>query len=85
MYLDSTAMKSLFCDKDLLDNVRKSKYRTEIQINAGIGKVTKEGDVPGFKTVMFSDQAIANLLASNELCERYHVTFDSKKENAFNV
>ena len=85
MYLDSAATKSLFCNEDLLGNVRKSKYRTEIQTNAGVGEVTKEGDVPGFKTVMFSDQAIANFLALNELCERYHVTFDSKKENAFNV
>ena len=34
---------------------------------------------------MFSDQAIANLLALNKSCEKYHVTFDSKVENAFNV
>ena len=85
MYLDSAATKSLFCDKDLLNNVRKSKYKTEIQTNTGTGEVTKEGDVPGFKTVMFSDQAIANLLVLNDLCERYHVTFDSKKENVFIV
>ena len=83
VYLNSAATKRLFCDEDLLDNVRKSKFKTEIQTNAGTGQVTKEGDVPGFKTVIFSDQAIANLLALNELCEKYHVTFDNKKENAF--
>ena len=75
----------MFCDEDLLDNVRDSKFKTEIQTNTGTGHVTKEGDLPGFKTMMFSDQAIANLLALNELCEKYHVTFDSKKENAFIV
>ena len=85
MYLDSAATKSLFCDRDLLNGVRKSKYKTEIQTNVGTGQVTEEGDVPGFQKVMFSEQAIANLLALNELCEHYHVTFNSKKENAFNV
>ena len=79
VYLDSAATKSLFCDGDLLDDVRESKFKTEIQTNAGTGQVTKEGDVPGFKTVMFSDQAIANLLALNELCEKYHVTLTTKK------
>ena len=85
VYLDSAATKSLFCDEELLDDVRGSYFRTEIQTNTGTGQVTKEGDVPGFKTVMFSEKVIANLLALNEVCEKYHVTFDSKKENAFNV
>ena len=68
VYLDSAATKSLFCDEELLDNVRSSKFKTEIQTNTGTGQITKEGDVPGFRTVMFSDQAIANLLALNKLC-----------------
>ena len=85
VYLDSAATRSLFCDEELLDDVRNSKFKTEIQTNTGTGEIDKEGDVPGFRTVMFSKQAIANLLALNELCEKYHVTFDSKVENAFNV
>ena len=80
VYLDSAATKSLFCDRDLLSDVRKSKYKTEIQTNAGTGQVTEEGDVPGFKTVMFLEQAMANLLVLNKLCDQYHVTFDNKKK-----
>ena len=34
---------------------------------------------------MFSEDAIANLYALNDLCARYRVRFDSKKENAFLV
>ena len=37
MYLDSAATKSLFCDKELLNNVRGSKYQPEIQTNTGTG------------------------------------------------
>ena len=54
IYLDSTATKSLFCNKNMLKDVRKSKYVTEIQTNPGTGKVVEEGDVSGFTTVMFS-------------------------------
>ena len=83
--MDSAATRSLFCNRNLLRNVKESKYVTEIQTNTGTGKVVEEGDVPGFTTVMFSEQAIANLLSLNELCSKYHVTFDNKIENAFNV
>lgn len=65
--------------------MRKSKYKTEIQTNMGTGEATEEGDVPDFRSVMFSDKAIANSLVENELCAWYHVMFDSEKENAFNV
>ena len=58
-------------------------YQTEIQTNTGTGKIRKEGEVPEFTTVMFSEKLITNLLALNEVCERYHVTFNSRLENAF--
>ena len=32
---------------------------------------------------MFSEEAITNLISLNELCAKYHVTFNNKKENAF--
>ena len=83
--LDSATTKSLFCNEKLVDNRRKSKYVTEIGTNAGTRLIDEEADVPGFREVMFSEEAIANLFSLNKLCERYRVVFDSEKENAFIV
>ena len=69
--LDSATTKSLFCNEDLVNNRRKSKHLTEISTNTGTGVINEEADVPGFREVMFSEDAIANLFALNELCEKY--------------
>ena len=58
---------------------------TEISTNTGTGIIDQEANVPGFREVMFSEDAIANLFALNELCQKYRVVFDSEKENAFIV
>ena len=83
--LDSATTKSLFCNEELVDNRWKSKYVTEIGTNAGTRLIDEEADVPDFREVMFSEEAIANLFSLNKLCERYRVEFDSDKENAFIV
>ena len=68
-----------------MENRHKSKMLTEISTNPGTGVIDEEADVPGFREVMFSEEAIANLFSLNELCEKYRVVFDSSKENAFIV
>ena len=46
--LDLATTKSLFCNEELVDNRRKSKYVTEIGTNAGTRLIDEEADVPGF-------------------------------------
>ena len=69
--LDSATTKSLFCNKELVSNIRKSKNNVEIETNAGTGVVNQTADEPLVGEVMFSDDAIVNLYALNDLCARY--------------
>ena len=83
--LDSATTKSLFCNKDLVMNRRKGKFMMEISTTTGMGVMKEEADVPEFREILFSKDAIANLFALDEPCQKYHVTFDNYKENTFIV
>ena len=69
--LDSVTTKSLFCNKELVSNIRKGKNDVEIETNAGTGIVNQTADEPLVGEVMFSEDAIANLYALNDLCAKY--------------
>ena len=51
--LDSATTKSLFCNKELVSNIRKSKNNVEIETNAGTGVVNQTADEPLVGEVMF--------------------------------
>ena len=69
--LDSATTRSLFCNKKLVSNIRKSDKDVEIETNTGTGVMNQTVDEPLVGEVMFSESAIANLYALNDLCARY--------------
>ena len=85
LMLDSGTTISLFCNPDLVTDVRDSKEVLSLTTNAGLKIIDKEATVNGFGTVHFDKESIANIFGLQDLVERYQVTMDSKKENAFLV
>ena len=59
--LDSGSTMSLFYDKSLVYDVRKSEHPVKLTTNAGSRIVTKQAMVPGFGRVWFDERAIANI------------------------
>ena len=84
--LDSGSMVNLFMNPNLVKNIKESFQTLELSTNAGSKMVKKEADFPGFGKVWFDVRnAIANILSFTQVVQKYRVTFDSAKENAFLV
>ena len=53
--------------------------------NAGTTTTNEMGVFPGYGKVWYDSEAIANILSLKRVKEKFRVTYDSKKENAFIV
>ena len=56
-----------------------------IQCNAGIHVTHLVGDLPGYGPVWFDPRAIANVLSLNLVKEKYHIKYNSDKDDGFVV
>ena len=54
-----------------------------IQCNAGIGVTNLVGDLPGYGPVWFDPRAIANALSLKLVKEKYHIEYNSNKDDGF--
>ena len=65
--LDSGSTISIFYDKSLVYDVKKSEYPVKITTNAGSRIVIEQAMVPGFGRVWFDERAIANIFSMQDL------------------
>ena len=56
-----------------------------IQCNAGICVTNLVGDLPGYGSVWFDPRAIANVLSLKLVKEKYHIQYNSNKDDGFVV
>jgi len=83
--LDSQSTVDMFKNKKLLKNIRDAKMALSLHCNAGIAMVNKIGDLPGYGTVWFYEDGIANILSLNNVKKKYRVTYDSTAYDCFEV
>ena len=50
---------------------------------AGSKESNQQATVPGFGNVWFHEEAIANIFGFGDLVNKYRITYDSGKEDAF--
>ena len=56
-----------------------------IQCNAGIRVTNLVSDLPGYGPVWFDPRAIANVLSLKLVKEKYHIEYNSEKDDGFVV
>ena len=83
--LDNGSTLSLFCNPELVENIRESKTILKMHANAGSKLSNQQATVPEFGTVWFQEDAIANIFGFGDLVDQYWITYDSAKEDAFLV
>ena len=75
--LDSQSTVDIFCNPGLLQNIRKTSEGMRIHCNAGSRHTNLIGDLPGYGTVWYDPNAIANILSLRRVRDRYHISYDS--------
>mgnify|MGYP003502657285 CR=1 FL=1 len=53
----------------------------DIHWNAGVASTNMIGDLPGYGTVWYHPNGIANILSLARVKDRHRITFDSESEN----
>ena len=75
--LDSQSMVDIFCNPQLLKNIRRTPEGMRVHCNAGSRLTNLVGDPPGYGTVWYDPKAIANILSLQWVGDHYHITYDS--------
>ena len=83
--LDNQSTVDVFTNRRLLKNIRRAKTNMFIHCTAGVAKTNLIGDLPGYGTIWYHPNGIANILSLSKVKEKYRVTFDSDKNNQFIV
>ena len=84
--LDNQSNVDVFCNRNLLCNIREHSNTMDIHCNAGITSTRLIGELRGYGTVWYNPTGIANILSLSKAKERgYRVTFDSAAGNAFHL
>jgi Reverse transcriptase (RNA-dependent DNA polymerase) len=83
--LDNESTVDVFCNDKLLRNIRTVNHRMYIHCNAGVRWTDQQADLPGYGTVWYSPDSIANILSLRNVTRRYRVVYDSHNGNQFVV
>ena len=75
--LDSQLMVDIFCNPQLLKNIRRMPEGMTVHCNARSRLTNLIGDLPGYGTVWYDPKAIANILSLQRVRDHYHRTYDS--------
>ena len=83
--LDSQSTVDLFCNANLLSNIRPVGGLLNVYYNAGITITNMVGNLDGYGTVWYHRQGISNIILLYRVTNKFHVQFYSRSENNFVV
>jgi hypothetical protein len=75
----------IFCNPDMVTNIQQTDEELTLTTNAGVLQTNMKANVPGWGEVWFNLTAMMNIFSYAQMVNRYPVTYDSKKEDAFIV
>ena len=75
--LDCQSMVDIFCNPRLLMNIQRTTEGMCDHCNAGSCLTNLIEDLPGYGTMWHDPKAIANILSLQQVCNHYHITYDS--------
>ena len=83
--LDNGSSVDLFTNEKFVENIHKSKNKLILATNAGTKTNYTKASVPDYGEVWFDKDAIANIFSFKNMKDKYRITYDSDKEDAFLV
>ena len=83
--LDNQSTIDVFVNRRLLSNIRRINQYMYIHCTAGVTRTNLVGELPGYGTVWFHPDGIANILSLSRVKTKYRITFDSDANNEFIV
>ena len=83
--LDSQLTVDLFCNLKLLNNIRQVDEKLVVRCNAGKIRASLVGNLPGYGTVWYYEDGIANILSLYRVLIISHVQYDSRIDATFVV
>ena len=83
--LDSQSSVDLFCNPDLVTDIRHCQETLLLATNAGELTTNLKASVPNYGTVWFDANAMTNVFSLASMQDKFKVTFNSDVESAFVV
>ena len=82
---NGSTVPATVANPDFVENIRPSKTTLNMTTNAGEKHITLQADLPGLGTAWYDSDQITNVLGFAHLKDKYRITYDSDKEDAFLV
>jgi hypothetical protein len=83
--LDNQSKVDVFYNHRLLKHIREVDTWMDIHCNAGATSTNLQGEMPGYGTVWYHKDGIANILSLSKTAAKHRVTYDSTDGNDFKV
>jgi hypothetical protein len=84
--LDSQSTIDLFCNPDMVRDIRPAESSMKLQSNGGVMTLTHKATLPGYHTdVWYSKDAICNILGLCNVKKQYRISYDSNDGGYFTV
>jgi len=83
--LDKKSTVDYFCNQNLVRGITPSMQTLILQTYAGNKPTSHKVKVLNYRKVWFDIEGIANIFGFSKLEDKYHITYDSAVESAFNV
>lgn len=83
--LDTCSSKTVFCNRDMVTNIRDADDALILNTNGGDFRTTQEADLAQWGTVWFNEKSAANIFSFGEMAKKYRIIYDNANEDAFRV
>ena len=85
LLLDTGSSTTIFCNNRLMDDIHEVEIPMDLKTNGGELITNKKGTVPGFGEGWFKKSSMTNIMSFAELKDKFRITYDSNREDAFCV